>query len=490
MCGIAGYFGRTPPADANIDRTLSLMRKRGPDHQACNSFSLGEFQLRLLHSRLSIIDLDPRSNQPFTIENATIVFNGEIYNYLELREHLTARGVALRTSSDTEVLLQYYLLYGEECVRHFEGMWAFAIFDADRGTLFLSRDRFAEKPLYYVECDNGFYFGSEIKFLKALMGRNLKVNRRHLLRHLVHGYKALYKSDETYFEEVRELKYAENLTITLRGAGRPWRYWTPACSIDQSMSVEDAIEGSREHLLESVRIRLRADVPLAFCLSGGVDSASLVSIAAKEFNAKLETFSIVDADERYNEEDNILATVRDVECPHTLLHVSHEDSLLRLKKLIEYHDAPVATISYYVHSMISEAVHDKGFRVAFSGTSADELFTGYYDHFILHLNEVRQQDDYADYLRAWQDHVKQFVRNPLLKNPDLYHENPRFREHIYDSSDQLNEHLVDSFEEPYSESTFTDNLLRNRMMNELFHEVTPLILHEDDLNSMCFSIDV
>ena len=166
MCGIAGYFGKKPPTTEAIDRVLELMKKRGPDHQAYESFSLGDFQVRLLHSRLSIIDLDSRSNQPFTVGSATIVYNGEIYNYIELREQLIERGIELRTQSDTEVLLHFYRLYGEDCVQHFEGMWAFAIFDSSEGLLFLSRDRFSEKPLYYITNADGFYFGSEIKFLK------------------------------------------------------------------------------------------------------------------------------------------------------------------------------------------------------------------------------------------------------------------------------------------------------------------------------------
>ena len=443
----------------------------------------------LLHSRLSIIDLDPRSNQPFTIGSTTIVYNGEIYNYVELREQLVARGIGLRTQSDTEVLLHYYRLYGEDCLQCFEGMWAFAIFDSSKGSLFLSRDRFAEKPLYYLTNTDGFYFGSEIKFLKVLSSSDLTVNRNHLMRHLAHGYKALYKTDETYYENVCELKYAQSMIVTPDKVHRPQRYWHPSCEFEDSMTLNDAIEGCREHLFESVRIRLRSDVPLAFCLSGGVDSASLVSIAAKEFNAKLETFSIIDSDERYNEQDNIMATVRDLGCTYNLLQLPQEEALPRLKKLIQYHDVPVATITFYVHSLISESVNQKGFRVSFSGTSADELFTGYYDHFILHLNEVRDCLDYGDYLASWQKYTGQFARNPIFKNPDLYFDNPNHRDHIFDGSAEVNDYLKDPFEESFSEEKFTDCLLRNRMVNELFHEITPVILHEDDLNSMCYSIE-
>jgi asparagine synthase (glutamine-hydrolysing) len=491
MCGIAGFFCKNHIPEKRIEKTLELMKNRGPDHQDAKVFltQSSSKTVGLLHSRLSIIDLDPRSNQPFTIGNLSIVFNGEIYNFVELRKELEKKKITLSTQSDTEVLLHYFKLHGEKCVGYFEGMWAFAIYNNLDGSLFLSRDRFAEKPLYYFENEDGFFFGSETKFLKSLSGYAFSVNKEHLMRHLAHGYKSLYKTSQTYFVGVRELKFAQNLWVSAEGVSKPYRYWFPSASIDHALTLEDAICGTREFLMESVRIRLRADVPLAFCLSGGVDSAAMVSIAAKEFNAKVTTFSIIDSDERYNEEDNIMATVEDLECDHHLISASQQNPLERLEKLIEYHDAPIATISYYLHSMISESIHKGGYRVSFSGTSADELFTGYYDHFILHLNEMRDSKDYPKYLEDWSNHIGKFVRNPDLSNPNLYFENPNFRKHVFDASDELKGFFIRPFEEKFTEETYSKNLLRNRMLNELFHEATPLILHEDDLNSMLYSLE-
>ena len=491
MCGIAGFFCKNQISESRIDSTLQLMKNRGPDHQDAKVFTnqSSSKTVGLLHSRLSIIDLDPRSNQPFTIGNLSIVYNGEIYNFVELRKQLQKKNISLITQSDTEVLLHYFKIYGENCVDYFEGMWAFAIYNSIDGSLFLSRDRFAEKPLYYMENCDGFFFGSETKFLKSLSGTVLSVNRDHLMRHLAHGYKSLYKTNQTYFIGVRELKFAQNIWVSPKGVSKPYRYWLPNSEVDNTLSLEDSISGARESLLESVKIRLRADVPLAFCLSGGVDSAAIASIAAKEFNAKVTTFSIIDSDERYNEEDNIMATVEDLECDHHLILASQQNPLQRLEKLIHYHDAPIATISYYVHSMISESIHKGGYRVSFSGTSADELFTGYYDHFILHLNEMRDCDDYLKYLEDWSNYIGKFVRNPDLSNPNLYFENPNFRKHLFDASDELKGFFMQPFEEKYTEETYSKNLLRNRMLNELFHEATPLILHEDDLNSMLYSVE-
>ncbi len=489
MCGISGYIGKKTIEQPVIYQTLSLMKNRGPDHQDYRYIEQNGTKIYLLHSRLSIIDLDKRSNQPYTLDDCTLIFNGEIYNHIELREDLERQGIKCRTTSDTEVLLRYYLLYGEDCVRYFEGMWGFAIYDKHSEKLFLSRDRFAEKPLYYYQTENGFYFGSEIKFIKSLIGESLSINQKQLLRYLVHGYKSLYKTGETFFNEIHELKYATNLIIDSDLKPSKYRYWKPSCVIDSTMSLDDAVEGARQYLLESVRLRLRSDVPLAFCLSGGVDSASIVSIAAKIFNYDVSVFSIIDRDERYNEHDNIRATIDHINCKSTLIELSYDNVLSRLQKLIEYHDVPVATITYFVHSLLSEQISKNGYRVAFSGTSADELFTGYYDHFLLHLNAVNNSTKYAQYLSDWQENILQFVRNPILRNPNLYMDTPDYRGHIFDNSSEFVSLLKIPFDEEFTEEYFTEDLLRNRMMNELFHEATPVILHEDDLNSMFYSIE-
>lgn len=489
MCGIAGYIGKRKIDTEMVGRTLSLMKNRGPDHQSFVEFVEDGICVTLLHSRLSIIDLDARSNQPFTIDDYTIVYNGELYNYLELKADLKKKDISLHTESDTEVLLRYYMLYGEECVRYFEGMWAFAIFDRKRHILFLSRDRFAEKPLYYLKDDSGIYFASEIKFLGELYGRRPHVNMNHLLRYMVNGYKSLYKVGETFFEEVNELPYATNATIGSDLSFRTTRYWYPQCDINAEMTHEEAVQGVREHLLESMRLRLRADVPLAFCLSGGVDSAALASIASKIFGYRVVSFSIIDEDERYNECDNIMATINDLKCDHTIIHVSQDHFLDRLTRLIKYHDSPISTISYYVHSFLSESISQQGFRVAVSGTAADELFTGYYDHFNLHLYEMRIHNDYRTYLDDWRKHIYEVVRNPYLQNPELYFNDQNIREHIYLNNDVFAGFLKTDFSESFTESRYCDELLRNRMMNELFHEAIPVILHEDDLNSMYYSVE-
>ncbi|MCH8963927.1 MAG: asparagine synthase (glutamine-hydrolyzing) [Planctomycetes bacterium] len=488
MCGIAGHIGTRAIDEERVSSALGLMKNRGPDHQDSVAFRHGDLHVSLLHSRLSIIDLEPRSNQPFTIGDCTLVFNGEIYNYIELRQRLRARGVTFRTESDTEVLLQSYLTFGADCVNDFEGMWAFAIYDRRSGVLLLSRDRFAEKPLYYAQTGGGVFFGSEIKFIRALMGRRPPLNLRHLSRYLVNGYKSLYKTSDTFFEGVCEVPYATALSIGADLEPHQRRYWNPTHQ-PVAMTLDEAVEGFRERLYDSVRLRLRADVPMAFCLSGGVDSGALASIAAKEFNHNVHAFSIIDPDPRYDESANIQATVDDLSCEHATITIERSPSLDELEHLIRYHDAPVYTISYYIHAMLSRAMAERGFKVAFSGTGADELVTGYYDHFNLHLYELREHADHAQWVDDWNTHVRPLVRNPHLRNPSLYIENPSARAHVFMHCERFAGFLKQEFREPFREEHFCDSLLRNRMMNELFHEVVPAILHEDDLNSMRYSIE-
>jgi len=488
MCGIAGYIGKKQMSEGVIKNTLGLMKNRGPDHQDWQSFTAVDTNVYLLHSRLSIIDLDDRSNQPFNFGNCTLVFNGEIYNYIEVREELKMKGHTFSTDSDTEVLLKAYIEYGENCVQRFNGMWAFAIWDDKKKKMFLSRDRFAEKPLYYFQDNEGFFFASEIKAIQSLLQKKLQINYDHLKRYLVFGYKFLYKTPESYYHGIRQIEYASNATLDYNLNFSQSKYWKPESNIKE-MSLDEAIEGARHHLLESVKLRLRSDVPLAFCLSGGVDSASLASIAKKEFNYDLTTFSIIDSDVRYNELDNIQATIDDLDCKHFMVHLNYENMLGRLENLVAYHDSPVSTISYLVHSMLSEKINEHGYKVAVSGTSADELFTGYYDHFNLHLYEMQNHPNYNQYLKDWQEHTGNFVRNPYLKNPKLYFKDQSIRTHNHLNSDDFASFLSDDFSINFSETHYTNSLLRNRMMNELFHEATPVILHEDDLNSMKYSIE-
>jgi len=490
MCGIAGYIGEQKIVLNHIDSTLQQMQRRGPDHQGHVMDRLGSTYVYLLHSRLSIVDLEPRSNQPFCRENCILIFNGEIYNYVELQVELDKRGIILNTKSDTEVLLQYYLLYGEKCVEYFEGMWSFVILDKSKGRIFFSRDRFGEKPLYLFPCKNGLYFASEVKFISTLMDQALSVNHEHLFRYMVNGYKFLYKGEHSFFKGLRELPPASNLMIDVNGKRSEYRYWTPKFCPDDSMTYVDAVEGARAELIKAVKLRLRADVPLAFCMSGGVDSNSLISIAKKQFNYDVHGFTIVNTDERYEEQALVDCVIKELGIRHTPILTDTYNFLSKLRVLVRQHDAPVYTITYYAHWLLMQSIAEHGYKISLSGTGADDIFSGYIDHHLAYLYEVRNDASLFDCsLKAWTEHIKPIVRNPYLRQHDLFIKNPGMRDHINLDSDQFAKYLTVDWHEEFTETNYTDSLLRNRMMNELFHEASRVILHEDDLNAMYFSIE-
>jgi asparagine synthase (glutamine-hydrolysing) len=491
MCGIAGYVGVRPLGDDRVSECLRLMGRRGPDAAAAQAWVRSDgAHIQLLHSRLSIIDLGDRANQPFHAGSKWLVFNGELYNYLEVREDLLRRGRRFTTSSDTEVLLEAIDEYGDAALDRCEGMWAFAVYDDGNGTLLLSRDRFGEKPLYVYRDTTGFYFGSEVKFIVALRGARLVVNLDHLYRYLVNGYKALYKNEHTFFKGLQELMPGTTLTLDDRGGERTTRYWHPTFETDPDMSCEEAVAGARERLIRAVELRLRADVPLAFCMSGGVDSNALIGIARNVFGYDVHGFTIVNSDARYEEQELVEYSARTLGIRHTSIPVQTTDFLPRLRTLVRQHDGPVYTITYYAQWLLQGSIADHGYRIAISGTAADEIFSGYYDHFLAHLYEVRHDVPvHAAALGAWQQHVQPMVRNPYLRDPDLFVKQPGLRDHIFLNADGFAKYLRTPWHEPFAERAYSADLLRNRMLNEMFHEAVPVNLHEDDLNAMYFSIE-
>ena len=490
MCGIAGYIGEEIIPEERISTCLDLMKQRGPDQSAYRRFSQGGRNACLLFSRLAIIDLDPRASQPLYSENKWIVFNGEMYNYLERREELRHAGISFSTESDTEVMLKSLHFDGLDSLDKCEGMWAFALFDGRDGSLSLCRDRFGEKPLYMYRDSTGMYFGSEIKFIVSLLGRNLEVNYDHLYRYLVNGYKALYKNGLNFFTGISELPAGSILSVRSDGSEIIQKYWTPRLQQDETMSYADAVQGTRERLIRAVELRLRADVPLAFCTSGGVDSNSLISIAKRIFGYDVHGFTILNTDARYEEQDMVELAVKELGIRHTSIPVNTADFIQKLRLLVRYHDAPVYTISYYAHWMLAESIHNHGYRISVSGTAADELFTGYYDHHLAYLYEVRNDPAlHSSSLNAWQECVKPVVRNPFLSDPDLFINDSGFRDHIYLDAEKFASFLNVEWSEPFTEQEYTPSLLRNRMLNEMFHEAVPVILHEDDLNSMYYSVE-
>lgn len=471
------------------------MRNRGPDYSASESIPIKntEKNLIFLHTRLSIIDFDERSHQPFHFKNKILIYNGEIYNYMEVREELIKLGHQFKTSSDTEVLIHALDEWPiEVALNKIEGMWAFALFDIAAQQLTLSRDPFGEKPLYFYEPSPGeIYFGSEIKFLSELFGKKFTPNINHITRFLVNGYKSLYKTASGYFNEVCEIpKSSFRIIDTQSGKNKTTQYWYPKIDTNTALSFQEAVSTTRDLLINSVKLRLRADTPIAFCMSGGVDSNSLISIAKKVFNYNVHGFTILNADSRYEEKDMIDAGVLGLKIKHSGFPITSENFLTNLEALIRYHDAPVLTITYYLDWLLHQEIAKQGYRISVCGTAADELFSGYFDHQLMYLYDIRHDAALLERsIKSWKENIGHIVRNPLLQNPHAFIHDPLSRKHIYLNNEKYASYLHEPWCEAFSEIYYREGLLQNRMLNEIFHETTPLVLHEIDLNSMYHSIE-
>lgn len=491
MCGIAGYFGPNKIDNRALLSTSEIMRHRGPDGVGVFEHSLRRQHVGLVHRRLSIIDLNSRSNQPFKSGDYTLVFNGEIYNYLELKTELKKEGCSFVTSGDTEVLAWALRVWGPEAFQRLEGMWSVAWYNAANGTLMLSRDRFGEKPLHVWRYKGNVYFASEIPTLFELAGARPSVNYDHLKRYLVNGYKSLFKQNERFFKEIRQIPAGSFEIFSAEKQPIYHRYWNPSEFEENALSTEENIAIARENLIRSMELRVRSDVPLAFCMSGGVDSNSLISIARKELNCAVHGFTIVNTDERYEEQTIVDSVVKNLEIEHHSVELKRENFLNLLAEQIRARSEPVATISYFAHWILLKEISKAGFKVSMSGTGADELFTGYHDHHNLYLQSISSDLELLkSSLKDWEDYQGKIVRNPFLQDPTGFIKNPELRDHIYLNKDRFRAMLNEDWDEPFSENLFPGiSLLKRRMLNELFYEVIPVILNEDDLNAMYASVE-
>ena len=319
MCGIAGYFGKELKNKTIIDSTLKLLHHRGPDSKGYYyTKDSNSNNLYLLHTRLNIIDIKNRSNQPYRVGPFTLIFNGEIYNYLEIKDLLIKEGITFETTGDTEVLARALIEWGiNKTLEILEGMWAFAFYNQKTGDLYLCRDRFGEKPLFFVKKKDGIYFSSETKSPSNLLNKKLDLDFNQIHRYLINGYKSLYKQNSTFYQNVREVGRGEWIKINIKLEITQKNYWDLNLKVDEKLTYKNSVEKVREELLRSVSIRLRSDVPIAFCMSGGIDSNALISIAAREKKFDVHGFTILNSDERYNESILVKKAVDELKISHT-----------------------------------------------------------------------------------------------------------------------------------------------------------------------------
>jgi len=388
MCGIAGKVAVSPNTAAVdtqvVHRMMSLIVHRGPDDDGIYI----DRQAVLGHRRLSIIDLST-GKQPISNEDGTVwvVYNGEIYNFPELREQLLARGHVLKTHTDTEVIVHLYEDYGEQCVTHVRGMFAFALWDARRKKLLLARDRVGIKPLYYVLTRDSLLFASEIKAFRADPSVRLELNPQAIDTFLTFLY---VPGSETLFRDIRKLEPGHYLVME-DGMVKVSRYWDLKFTAPESNGhFRESVEALQQMLQQTVREHMISDVPVGVLLSGGVDSTALLSFAVHETQKKISSFTIGFEGQNFADERPYAKLAAETfGSEHHEMTITARDFMEFLPKYVWHMEEPVceppAVALYYVTKLASAHV-----KVLLSGEGGDEAFAGYQNYRnILWLERLR-----------------------------------------------------------------------------------------------------
>lgn len=530
MCGIFGLwnFSQQPIAPLAVQQATALLRHRGPDDEGYllvntrtgslsswgGNDTMAELQLTRIekcaeHSanlafgfrRLAILDLSAAGHQPMSDAHGRcwIIFNGEIYNYLELREELARHGCRFRTGSDTEVILAAYHRWGRECLERFNGMWAFALWDGERRELFCARDRLGIKPFYYFFDEERFVFASEIKAILSVLPQTREVNRPYLAEFLTGG--ALDYGEETFFQKIKSLPPAHFFIITAdTRALAPQRFWdVDPEAVKSKYDYARPRETFLELLNDAVRLRLRSDVPVGTCLSGGLDSSALVALAARMLPHAMNTFSSIYAPAGYSEEHYIRLVAQAHQTRSHFTAPEPEKFFEILPRLIWHMDEPVAGPGVYSQWFVM-ALARGNVTVLLDGQGGDELFAGYFFYLPIHLRTLMRkmqkpprlqtfgrvlQDGWA-FARESRRYFfpqltpRQFARKALRK----------FR----GRRDRSNLLLHAEFSRTHA-PRFTHNpmpsqdLLNRRLYQDLTRTSIPALLHYEDRNSMAFSIE-
>lgn len=385
MCGICGivFKERARPVDlATLDRMTDVLRHRGPDDRGTKIWGNVAFG----HRRLSIIDLDG-GHQPMSNAEGTlwVTFNGELYNYIELRSELIQQGCRLRTYSDTEVLINLYACYGLDMFRHMNGMFAFALYDMRKRRILLGRDRFGEKPLYFYQDHERFLFASEIKSILQAPGVRGEADMAAVQEYLTFQY---CLDDRTLFKNIRKLKPASYLLLEDNGEIiESSEYWSLGFEEDHSRGEEYYINELRFLLEDAVKIRLRSDVPVGTYLSGGLDSSTVSTLAAKLMGRGLPAFTGYFAEgERFSELKYAEAVAKQNGSPHYVACPSADDFATTLHKIIYHMDEPAAGPGVFPQLMVSKLA-SQHLKVVLGGQGGDEIFGGYARYLIMYLEE-------------------------------------------------------------------------------------------------------
>lgn len=494
MCGFSAIADRTitnVQAREYTEAMLNAMAHRGPDARGIENYG----PITLGHNRLSVIDLSEAANQPMVRDHLAIVFNGEVYNYVELRRELEGDGATFTTGSDTEVVLQAYRTWGSACVQRFIGMWAFAIWDSRQSVLFCSRDRFGIKPFHYAVNQGRLYIASEIKALRKTPLVSSTLNSDQIARGLYVGW--MHHWNETYFADVQALPAGHNL-LWKNNAVHIEQYSTILTGSLSPLSFAEHAEQFRELFIDSIRLTSRRDVPMGVCLSGGLDSTSIAcALAAATNEHQIKTFTAYytgtgDVDERPYI-DHVLRTYPQIQ-PY---YISPTDVQVAeaMERIVAMMDAPIPSSSYISQYFVMQLAAEHGVKVVLDGQGSDEIMGGYMHSMYRVIADLLRDGHPIRAVTEWQAHTKRqhysltkrasvlakSVLTLLRDEHDLY--SLEFR-HTYPWV--MNSHpstISLRLENPHG------SRLNTFLYNLMYVTLLPTLLHTEDLNSMAFSIE-
>ncbi len=518
MCGIAGLVNHDRTAvDIDVLKAMSQsLQHRGPDdlgymgltgdskvHLSRDPHQVSGSWVCLAHRRLSIIDLSDNAWQPMSSPDRRyhVVYNGEVYNYLELKTELESLGYVFKSTSDTEVVLYAYRAWGKSAVQRFVGMFAFAILDIENKELFLARDPFGIKPLYYVFGDGICAFASEIKALLHIPSLSRRANAQAVFDYLRFGRSDC--GDQTFFESIYQVPPAHFLEIPLEGRCQPHpvRYWDLDLTQTTDISFEAASWELRDLLMDSVRMHLRSDVPVGAALSGGIDSSSIAAcVHHLEPGTQLHTFTYVPDTPDEGEKRYALEVNRQVGGVSHLVRVSEQDLVHDLEELVYVLDQPFGSTNMYAQYLIYQLSRQNGIKVVLDGQGADELMAGYSHFYVVLLTSLLHHHNPCRLARfLWRASRKQPAFNAttvlfqsLLNTLPLALQNacrdalghavcPRWI-----NSRWLSSHAV----QLQPEADIRPNTgLRHSLYRSLMTESLPMLLRWQDRNSMAHSVE-
>ena len=503
MCGIAGFvdsrsiYNHTQKLRVSLKEMLDIQAYRGPDGEGEWIRCLDNTWIALGHRRLSIIDLSDAANQPMvsTCGQYVLVYNGEVYNYLELRKELQNKGYLFHTNSDTEVVLQKLIECGEKAFESFNGMWSLALLDKKKRCLILSRDRFGEKPLYYYTKDNNiFYFASEIKAICKASKEKFYSNGKIVARFL--GQSQINAQNETFFKGIMQVPAASYIVLTISDncsvkMNAPKFYWHYPKTEANSFNNFELVEKLRENFIDSVRIRLRSDVPLGVLLSGGVDSSAIAS-AMYHINPdrQLNILSVISDDADYDEQPfiDIMANYLHQPVYKVKIKPDPKEAFRLLKEAIWFNDQPIGGFSAAAHMMLMKKAQEQKITVLLSGQGGDELLCGYLKYYGFYLQDLIRSRDFYKLGKVTID---------ILSNPssNLFSD---FK--LSDAKRYLPSYLQPRVDRIFGEALRDENwlidiglgngLLQDRQALDMQRFSVPSLTHYEDRMSMAFSREI